>query len=159
MAKPPGGGPGSKRFTLQACSPGLAVTIPFAGTLICRIFQFVAVRPGFVLIFRITVLWGICPPTAAPHCVPAGDRGTHTPAARHPPVCVLGFAKDAAVLVFELSQCLQILKGCLASGVWVTRWVSGLNLPGRSLELERLLIKGFPAHAMGHCLWTWWCSL
>ena len=36
-------------------------------------------RPWFVLVFRITALLGICPPTAAPHFVSAGDRGTHTP--------------------------------------------------------------------------------
>jgi len=37
--------------------------------------------------------------------------------------CVLGFAKDAAVLVFWLLYWPQIYKGCLASDVWVTRRV------------------------------------
>lgn len=85
MAKPPDSGPGSVRFALRACSPGLAVTIPFAGDPNLQAFQCVAPRPWYVLIFRITTLGGICTPTAAPRSVLAGDRDTHTPAAGHPP--------------------------------------------------------------------------
>jgi hypothetical protein len=76
---------GSKRFALRACSPGLAVSIPVAGSVGLQVFQCVAVRLLFVLISRSIALRGICLPTAAPHCVPAGDRDAHTPAAGHPP--------------------------------------------------------------------------